>query len=132
MASTLVLIAMMMMTVIDVLLRYFFGRPIIGSTEISSAMMVCVYFWDRVVCLEGRTYCRYNAGRLSKERRYSHGGNVLTLVLGLLIATQSFSQAMLPADGAEIINARIPGIRFSSLPPLAFSFCLSRDYPAVT
>lgn len=42
MASTTLLGLMMMLTVVDVILRYIFDRPIMGSMELTEYLMVCV------------------------------------------------------------------------------------------
>jgi len=42
MASTTLLGVMMMLTVADVVLRYIFNRPIMGSMELTEYLMVCV------------------------------------------------------------------------------------------
>lgn len=43
-AATAVLVLMMMLTVTDVFLRYFFNAPITGTTEITELMLVVVVF----------------------------------------------------------------------------------------
>jgi TRAP-type C4-dicarboxylate transport system permease small subunit len=50
-----VLVAMMLLTVMDVLLRYFFIRPIIGSTEVTEYMMVCLALGMAWCVLTGRS-----------------------------------------------------------------------------
>jgi TRAP-type C4-dicarboxylate transport system permease small subunit len=42
MASTTLLGVMMMLTVVDVIMRYIFNRPIMGSMELTEYLMVCV------------------------------------------------------------------------------------------
>jgi len=42
MASTVLLVVMMMLTVADVFLRYLFDQPIKGSIELTEYLMVCV------------------------------------------------------------------------------------------
>jgi TRAP-type C4-dicarboxylate transport system permease small subunit len=50
-----VLVAMMLLTVTDVLLRYLFSRPIIGSTEVTEYMMVCLALGMAWCVLTGRS-----------------------------------------------------------------------------
>lgn len=51
----IVLVALMMLTVADVFLRYVFVRPIVGSAEASESMMVATGFLALAFCaLEGR------------------------------------------------------------------------------
>lgn len=40
--ATYILLLMMLLTVADVFLRYFMSKPILGSTEITEYMMVCL------------------------------------------------------------------------------------------
>ena len=42
--AVFVLVTMMILTVIDVFLRYCFSRPIVGSQELIVLLMVCVVF----------------------------------------------------------------------------------------
>lgn len=127
MAATFVLIAMMLMTVIDVLLRYFFGRPIIGGTEISSAMMVCVVFLGIAWCALKGEHITVDiiASRLSKRARVILDSidHMVTLVLGLLIATQSFSQAMFARE-MELKSLMLGIPRYPFLIIAAFGFLL--------
>lgn len=45
-----VLVAMMLLTVVDVFLRFTFNRPIVGSTEVTQFMMVSLAFLVLVLC----------------------------------------------------------------------------------
>ena len=45
-----VLVAMMLLTVADVFMRYVFNRPILGTTEITQFMMVTLAFFMAVWC----------------------------------------------------------------------------------
>jgi TRAP-type C4-dicarboxylate transport system permease small subunit len=45
-----VVVAMMLLTVSDVFMRFFLNRPILGSTEITSLMMVVLSFFTLVWC----------------------------------------------------------------------------------
>lgn len=95
--ATLILVAMMMVTVCDVFLRLF-GRPIIGSTEISCAMMVCVVFFGVAWCALRGEHIRVDiiSGLLSKRKLLVLDSidNIVTMVLALLLAKQCLSQAM--------------------------------------
>jgi TRAP-type C4-dicarboxylate transport system permease small subunit len=48
--ASFVLAAMMMITVADVFLRYFFKSPILGTTEITESMMACLAFFALAWC----------------------------------------------------------------------------------
>jgi TRAP-type C4-dicarboxylate transport system permease small subunit len=127
MASTLVLIALMMMTVFDVILRYFFRHPIIGGTEISSSMMVCIVFLGIAWCALKGEHITVDiiAGRLSRRAQniLSSIDNLVTLALGLLIATQSFSQAMFARE-MELKSLMLGIPRYPFLIVAAFGFLL--------
>lgn len=49
-AASGVLAAMMLLTVSDVFLRYFLRRPILGTTELTENMMVCLVFFGLAWC----------------------------------------------------------------------------------
>lgn len=49
-----VLVAMMLLTVTDVFLRYFFNHPVLGGTEITQYMMVCLFLGVPWSTLKGR------------------------------------------------------------------------------
>jgi TRAP-type C4-dicarboxylate transport system permease small subunit len=48
-----VLVGMMLLTVSDVFLRYFFNSPIMGGTEITEYMMVCLFLGVPLCTLKG-------------------------------------------------------------------------------
>ena len=92
------LLAMMMMTVVDVIMRYFFLRPIIGSVEISISLMVCVVFLGIAWCAlnDGHISVDIITGRMSKKGRAFLNGfdNFVTLALALIIAWRSFLEGV--------------------------------------
>ena len=49
-AASAVLAAMMLLTVSDVVLRYFLRKPILGATEITEGMMACLAFLALAWC----------------------------------------------------------------------------------
>ena len=96
--ATIVLGAMMLLTVCDVLLRFFFGKPIIGSTEISCSMMVCVVFFGIAWCALKGDHIKVDiiSNIVSRRKLVVLDGidDIVTMVLALLVATQCFNQAM--------------------------------------
>ena len=97
-----ILLAMMMMTVSDVIMRYFFRKPIIGSMEISVTLMVCVVFLGIGWCAlnDGHISVDIITGKLSKRGRVLLNGfdNIVTLVLALIITWRSFVEALSVKD----------------------------------
>lgn len=57
-AATITLGLMMMLTVADVFLRYFFNAPITGTTEITQLMMVVVVFLALAWCASNNAHVR--------------------------------------------------------------------------
>ena len=92
------LLALMMMTVTDVILRYFFSKPIIGSMEISVSLMVCAVFLGVGWCAlkDGHISVDIITGKLSKRGRAILNGfdNIVTLLLALIITWRSFAEAL--------------------------------------
>jgi len=97
-AGVLILLAMMMITVADVIMRYFFHRPIIGSMEISVLLMVCVVFLGIGWCAlnDGHISVDIITNKLSKRGRalLNSFDNIVTLVLALIITWRSFMEAV--------------------------------------
>ena len=61
--------AMMLLTVTDVLLRYLFNRPILGSVEITEYLMAVTGFSGLAWCAANREHARVDllVGRFSKR-----------------------------------------------------------------
>lgn len=95
--GVLSLALMTLLTFCDVFLRYFFKRPIVGSTEITEFIMVCVVFFSLAWCSLRGDHVAVDliTSKLSgRGLRISDSINyILTALVGLLIATQSFEQA---------------------------------------
>ena len=100
--GVVILLAMMMMTVADVIMRYFFRQPIIGSMEISVTLMVCVVFLGIGWCAlnDGHISVEIITGKLSKRGQALLNGfdNIVTLVLALIITWRSFMEALSVKD----------------------------------
>jgi TRAP-type C4-dicarboxylate transport system permease small subunit len=126
-AGVVILLAMMTMTVADVIMRYFFRRPIIGSTEISVTLMVCVVFL-------GIGWCALNDGHISVDiitNRLSKRGrallnafdNIVTLVLALIIAWRSFIEAV-SVKNMEVTSPLLSIPRYPFVFVTSFGFLL--------
>ncbi len=100
--GVVILLAMMLMTVTDVIMRFFFNKPIIGSMEISVTLMVCVVFLGIGWCAlnDGHISVDIITGKLSKRGRALLNAidNIVTLVLSLIIAWRSFMEAISAMD----------------------------------
>lgn len=91
------LLAMMVLTVSDVCLRYFFNAPILGSVELAEYFMVVTGFF-------GLAWCAVKKGHVKVDLILSHLPprlqviiGSITLILGLtvvpLVAWRGFTQA---------------------------------------
>lgn len=93
-AAGIVLAAMMLLTVADVALRWIFNYPIIGATEITESMMVCIAFFALAWCAAENSHLKVDlvVDRLSP--RVQSIIDSLTTLAGLclvaLIAWRSF------------------------------------------
>jgi TRAP-type C4-dicarboxylate transport system permease small subunit len=121
------LLAMMMMTVADVVLRYFFRRPIVGSVEISTLLMVCVVFLAIAWCAlkDGHISVDIITSKLSKRGRAFLNGfdNLLTFALALIIAWRTFVEAT--SVKKMDVNSPLLGIpRYPFIFVTAFGFLL--------
>jgi TRAP-type C4-dicarboxylate transport system permease small subunit len=101
-----ILVLMMLLTVADVFLRYFFNSPLMGSTEITEYMMVCLAL--------GVPYCTLTGKAVSMEliterfpKRLQAFIDAFTNLLGLVAMVFLTWQLY-----AETVNAR--QIDFSS------------------
>ena len=125
--GVIILLAMMMMTVADVVLRYFFSKPIIGSMEISVVLMACVVFLGIGWCAlkDGHISVDIITGKLSKRGRAVLNGfdNVVTLVLALIVAWRSFVEA-LSAKEMEITSPILGIPRYPFVFITSFGFFL--------
>ena len=96
--AVFVLVTMMMLTVIDVFLRYCFSRPIVGSQELIVLLMVCVVFLGLGWCTLNKNHIKVDIieSILSRKSRIflDSINYILVLALSLFIIKNSFSHAM--------------------------------------
>ena len=93
-----VLAAMMLLTVSDVFLRYFFRRPIIGATEITENMMACLVFFALAWCAAQRSHLKVDPVISIFSPRVQAVFDTLTGLAGLvmvaLITWRNFMEAI--------------------------------------
>lgn len=92
-----VLVTMMLLTVADVILRYFFARPIVGSVELTEYMLVPIIFLALPWCTikGGNPKVDIIVGRLPLRVRAALESITCLLSLGIcfFICWQSFFEA---------------------------------------
>jgi TRAP-type C4-dicarboxylate transport system permease small subunit len=112
-----VLAAMMMLTVADVFLRYFFRRPILGATEITENMMVCLTFFALAWCAVQYSHLKVDLVVSFFSPRVQAVVDSITSFAGLvmvaLIAWRSFMEAI-AVEQLHIVSSlvRIPAFPF--------------------
>ncbi len=115
--ASVVLVAMMLLTVSDVCLRYFLNRPIIGATELTENMMVCMAFFALAWCAGQQGHLKVDLVVMRFSSRVQAVFDSLTLSVGMimvaLIAWRSFMEGMAVRE-LNIISSllRIPAFPF--------------------
>ena len=98
MAACGILAAMMLLTVSDVFLRYFFRRPILGTTEITESMMACLAFFAFAWCAVQNSHLKVDLVMSRFSPRVQAVVDSMTSFAGLvmvaLIAWRSFVEAI--------------------------------------
>ena len=96
--AVVVLVFMMLLTVSDVVLRYFFNKPIMASAELTEYMMVIVSFLGIAWCATKGSHIKVDllVGRWSNKSQAVIDiiNAILVLGLAVLIASQSFNESM--------------------------------------
>ena len=116
-AASTVLAAMMLLTVTDVGMRYFLRRPILGTTEITENMMVCLTFFGLAWCAAQQGHLRVDmvVSRFSPRVQALVDG--ITTLAGFamvgLIAWRSLVEGMAVRE-LDIVSSllRIPAFPF--------------------
>jgi TRAP-type C4-dicarboxylate transport system permease small subunit len=92
--ASVVLAAMMLLTVTDVTLRWLLNYPIIGATEITESMMTCIVFFALAWCAAEKSHLKVDLVVDRFSPRMQSIIDSLTTLAGLcliaLIAYQSF------------------------------------------
>lgn len=97
-AASAVLAAMTLLTVSDVFLRYFFKKPILGTTEITENMMVCLTFFALAWCAIQQSHLKVDLVMSRFSPKMQAVVESITSSAGLamvaLIAWRSFIEAL--------------------------------------
>ena len=98
MAASVILGAMMLLTVADVVLRWIFNAPIIGTTEITESMMACIAFFAMAWCAAEKSHLKVDLVVDRFPARVQGVFDTLTTLAGLclvaLFAWRSFLEGM--------------------------------------
>ena len=100
--AVVVLVCMMMLTVVDVCLRYFFNNPIMGSMEVTEYMMVIVGFLGLAWCALKGMHIKVEliVGRFSQRAQAVVNIINSLLVMGIcgLIASRSLTEGFVARE----------------------------------
>lgn len=112
--------AMMMLTVVDVVGRYFFSKPIIGSYELTQFMMAGVVFLGLAYTQvnKGHVAVTYITNKLSQKTQVAirFATNILSLGFLALMVRQGLSQAQLYSQRGITSNIfEVPIVPFFSV-----------------
>ena len=121
-AASIVLAAMMLLTVSDVFLRYLFRKPILGTTEITENMMACLAFFALAWCAAQHSHLKVDLVMSFFSTRVQAVIDSLTCLIGLgvvaLIAWRNFLEGMVVRD-LNIVSSLI------KIPSFPFYFVIS-------
>ena len=122
-----VLAVMMLLTASDVILRYVFNQPIIGSYDLTEYMMAIVVSFSLAYCAFSKGHVRVDLIVSHLPRRLQAGIDSVTGLLGFilfsLITWQSFVyMKLLFASGLESTVLLIPRYPFAGLVCLGSAF----------
>ena len=96
-AAIVVILAMMVLTVADVFMRFLFSKPITGTTEITEYMMVCILLAMAWAAVEGK-HITVSAVMDRMPQKVQAFTDIVTFIISLgvfvLVAWQSFIASM--------------------------------------
>lgn len=116
-AASIILAAMMLLTVSDVFLRYVFRKPILGTTEITESMMACLASFAFAWCAAQHSHLKVDLLMSAFSARKQAAMDALTCLIGLvviaLIAWRNFLEAVVVKE-LNIVSSlvKIPSFPF--------------------
>ena len=122
------LIILMLLTVVDVFLRYFFNSPLTGTTEISQLMMIIIVFPALGWAAIDRAHIRVDllVNQLPNRPKALFSSITLLIALGIyiIIAWRSFLESAVVNRQTSLIN--LPFAPFYWLMSVSLAvFCLA-------
>jgi len=126
--ATVMLGLMMLLTVVDVFMRYVFNAPITGATEVSELMMVIVVFPALAWIAVERSHIRVDMLVVKWPRRVQLIVEIITLLLALgtfvIITWQSFLESIEVRMATSLLE--VPESPFHWIMTLGFAMlCLA-------
>lgn len=98
-AAGIVLIALMLLTVSDVFLRFFLKKPIVGVHEISVSMMVCIGFlglaWVALIDRHIKVDLLVSKFPLKAQKYIYHINYLLVGVLSAVLAVENYRRSFI-------------------------------------
>ena len=129
-AAIAVVVAMMLLTVSDVFLRYVFANPITGTTEVTEFMLVCLLL-GVAPCALARAHIRVDALVQRLKPRVQAILDIILYIIGLgmtaILAWQGFTKSLHVLEyGAKSSMLDIPNFPFYVILVISFTIlCLA-------
>ena len=123
-----VLAAMVLLTMSDVFMRYVFDKPIIGTTEITELMMICVAFLGLGWCAVNRAHLKVDLIMANRSPRTQAIVDSITLISGLCLCVFITWRCFV-----ESVTSMQLGVTFSllDLPDYPFYFILTLGFASL-
>jgi len=102
--ASAVLVAMMLLTVADVCLRYFFNYPILGATELTENMMVCLAFFALAWCARQQGHLRVDLVVSRFSPRMQAVCDSITSMVGLIVVALIAWRSFLEGTAVRELN----------------------------
>ena len=115
-AASAVLAAMMLLTVSDVVLRYFLKKPILGATEITESMMACLAFLALAWCAAERSHLKVDLVVARFSPRVQAAMDSLTLLAGLAVVAVMAWRSLVEGLAVRQLNIVSSLIRIPAYP----------------
>ncbi len=116
-AASIVLAAMMLLTVADVFMRYFLRLPILGTTELTENMMVCLTFFGLAWCAAQQSHLRVDLVMSRFPPRVQSFVESMTTLAGLVMVALIAWRSLIEGIAVQELNIissllRIPAFPF--------------------
>lgn len=116
-AASIVLAAIMLLTVADVFMRYFLRSPILGTTELTENMMVCLTFFGLAWCAAQQSHLRVDLVMSRFSPRIQALVDGITTLAGLVMVALVAWRSVIEALAVQELNIvssllRIPAFPF--------------------
>ncbi|MBN2041959.1 MAG: TRAP transporter small permease [Spirochaetes bacterium] len=103
-AASTILALMMMITVSDVIMRYFFNKPILGTTELTENMMVIIVFFALAWCALKGDHLKVDILMTHTPKRFQSLIDSITHLIGLIISILMIWRTIIEGAALKELN----------------------------